>query len=105
VARALSGEPEWVRAAILAMHRWPWRRAVLQRLAASAGDAAPRSAPVGAAPRPALAAALARSLARCIAETSAGSGRSSFERVMDNLDPLTRGPRPRLRERLRKWIP
>ncbi|HEY6863639.1 MAG TPA: hypothetical protein VI319_07030 [Burkholderiales bacterium] len=106
VARALSGEPEWVRSTILAMHHWKWRRAVLQRLAAGAPDSSVRSAPVAAAPHPAFAAALARSLARRIGETSAEleTRGASFERVMDNLDPLARSPRPRIWERLRAWM-
>lgn len=102
VARALRGEPEWVRTTILAMHPWSWRRGVLQRLAGSE-----RTPPVlgasGDAPRAAFAAALARSLARRIAER-AGPGRSPFDRVMDNVDALARPPRPRLVERLRRWM-
>jgi hypothetical protein len=109
VARALQGEPEWVRSALLAMHPWKWRRAVLERIAPAAADPAGRTPPVlGAsrdAPRPALAAALARSLARRVAEPAPAAARSSrFERVMDNLDPLARAPRARVWERLRKWI-
>jgi hypothetical protein len=102
VARALRGEPEWVRATILAVHPWSWRRAVLQRLAG--GDRTPPVlGTVKDAPRPAFAAALARSLARRVAERP-GSGRTPFDRVMDNVDALARPPRPRLVERLRLWM-
>jgi hypothetical protein len=100
VARALGGEPEWVRSAILAMHPWTWRLAALQRLAAGGAS---RPAPVAAAARPAVASALARALARRIAEGTA-AGSSPFARVMDNLDPLTRAPRARAWERLRRWM-
>ncbi len=102
VALALRGEPEWVRTTILALHPWSWRRGALQRLAGS-----DRTPPVLSAPRDAshhpFAAALARSLARRINER-AGTGRSPFDRVMDNVDALARPPRPRLLERLRQWM-
>src|SRR5581483_8504659 len=102
VARALRGEPEWVRSTILAVHPWSWRRAVLQRLAG--GDRTPPVLGTAKdAPRPAFAAALARSLARRVAERP-GSGRTPFDRVMDNVDALARPPRPRLVERLRLWM-
>jgi hypothetical protein len=99
VARALRAEPEWVRSAILGVHPWKWRRSVLERIGRA--DPARRVAPTAAAPRPAVAAALARSLARRLAEPQAAS---PFDRVMDNLDPLTRPQRARIWQRVRQWI-
>jgi hypothetical protein len=101
VARILKGEPEWVWSAILAAHPWTWGAAVRERLGAGALGSEPRLAPEL---QPSLVTALLRSLAQRV-EGQAGAAESSFDRVMDNLDPLVRSGRSGFWKKVRTWIP
>jgi hypothetical protein len=100
VARVLKAEPEWVAAIVLAAHRWKWGAAVNEKLRPGSALAEPR---LRATVPPALTGALLRALAQRAADAASPS-ESSFDRVMDNLDPLVRSRRPGLWNRVRQWM-
>lgn len=93
IARALSGEPAWVIAAVVNASDWTWREAIAKRLGRKK---MPKRNISAASPRPAVVSALLDALAQSLNDAS------KFEDLMEN--PRAGEHRFAFWMRLRKWI-